>query len=213
MYILVQGTNLLAAHTHTSYTGLSARWWLMECFLLALGSNSSWLMLAGAPLLLEATAIKTGRSGRNHWNSQVWELNQRSEICYYDFRHEENKSNCVSLNFCTVCSSYRSKNAIPSEVGVFTRRHCEALLLCVIAQWLWYCMWLCPRGTLKSPTVSALSHSGCLWHSERLSSAEWWYQDSLPSRWDQSSRLMQNGKNEKCFHWNPPYGSLHTLCS
>lgn len=50
-------------------------------------------MLAGAPLLLQATVIKTGRSGRNHWNSQVWELNKRFEICYYDFSHEENKSN------------------------------------------------------------------------------------------------------------------------
>jgi len=36
MYILIQGTNLLPAHTDTSHTSLSPRWWLIECFLLAL---------------------------------------------------------------------------------------------------------------------------------------------------------------------------------
>lgn len=71
-------------------------------------------MLAGAPLLLEATVIKTGRSGRNHWNSQVWELNQRFEIGYDDFSHEENKPNYVSLNFCSIHSSYQYEKATPS---------------------------------------------------------------------------------------------------
>lgn len=169
-------------------------------------------MLAGAPLLLQATVIKTRRSGRNHWNSQVWWLNGIFEICYYDFSHEENKSNYVSLNFCTILSSYRSETATPSEFGIFTRGHCEALLLCLIAQWLWDSMWLCPRGSSQKPYCLS-SESLRLPLALRKAQQCWWYQDYLPSRWAQSSTLMQNGKNEKCFHWNPPYVSLHTLCS
>lgn len=156
-------------------------------------------MLAGAPLLLEATVIKTGRSGRNHCNSQVWELNQGFEICYYDFSHEENKSNCVSLNLCTIHSSYQYEKAAPSEFGIFTHRHCEALLLYLIAQWLWDSMWLCPRGSSQKPYCLS-SESLRLPLALKKAQQCWWYQDSLPSRWDQSSRLMQNGKNEKCFH-------------
>lgn len=168
-------------------------------------------MLAGAPLLLEATVIKTGRSGRNYWNSQVWELNKRFEICYYDFSHEENKSNHVSLNFCTIHSSYQYEKATPSEFGIFTHRHCEALLLCLIAQWLWDSMWLCPRGSSQKPYC--LSSESLRLPLALKNQQCWWCHDSLPSRWDQSSRLMQNGKNEKCFHENPSYVSLHTLCS
>lgn len=91
-------------------------------------------MLAGAPLLLEATVIKQGDLEETIETASFGKKNQRFEICYYDFSHEENKSNYVSLNFCTIHSSYQYEKATPSELGIFTHRHCEALLLCLIAQ-------------------------------------------------------------------------------
>lgn len=82
-------------------------------------ANFFWLMLAGVPLLLEATAIKTGRSRRNHWNSQGWEWNQRFATCYYDFSDKGNKSKGESLNFCTIHSSYGYENATRPRVWYF----------------------------------------------------------------------------------------------
>lgn len=76
-------------------------------------------MLAGVPLLLEATAVKTGRSRRNHWNSQVWEWNRRFATCYYDFSDKGNKSKGESLNFCTIHSSYGYENATRPRVWYF----------------------------------------------------------------------------------------------
>lgn len=134
----------------------------------------------------------------------------RFEICYYYFSHEENKSNHVSLNFCTIRSSYQYEKATPSEIGIFTHRHCEALLLCLIAQWLWDSMWLCPRGSSQSPTVSALSHSDCLWHS-KISSADdattLCHPDEIsPPDWCKMERM-------KSVFTRILLVSLHTLCS
>lgn len=156
-------------------------------------------MLAGVPLLLEATVIKTGRSRRNPWNRQVWVWNQRFAICYYDFSDERNKPKDVSLNFCTIHSSYQHENATRSEFGVFTHRHCEALLLLFLTEGLWDSMWLCPRGNPQKPYC--LSYESLrLPLALRKAQQCWWYHDSFPSRWDQSFTLMNSGKNEMQFH-------------